>query len=98
MNQTKPSKRFLVRFADGTQIGPLDKDAIRSMAKNGRLNPDDSISEEGSDKWLKAQHVKGLFDSPSPTRHDASIPLARPTPPLTLNEYRGRQQDEERPP
>lgn len=63
MSNSTPTRRFLVRFADGTQVGPLDKAAIQSLVKNGRMMPQDSICQEGKGKWVLAGSVRGLFDS-----------------------------------
>ncbi|MGH7132316.1 MAG: GYF domain-containing protein [Phycisphaerales bacterium] len=63
MPDAQSSTQYLVRFEDGTEIGPLDKQAIRAMAKSGRLKPDDAISHEGTGKWVKAAEVNGLLSN-----------------------------------
>ena len=74
MAETSSPKRYLVRFADGTEIGPLDKTALKSMAKAGRIKPDDSISQDGSQKWIAASRVPGLLEHA--VESDGTIPLA----------------------
>lgn len=75
MSVSPPAKQFLIRFVDGTQIGPLDKAAIQSMVSNGRLKAEDSISQSGTGKWMKAAEVKGLL-TPSLSLHDSSSTMA----------------------
>lgn len=81
MSNTPSAKRFVVRFVDGTQIGPLDKAAIRSLAKNGRLTPQDEISPEGASRWTRVERVPGLLDSKAVEQQDGIIPLAPSDPP-----------------
>ncbi|MBL9000169.1 MAG: DUF4339 domain-containing protein [Phycisphaerae bacterium] len=74
MSNSTPTRRFLIRLTDGTEIGPLDKKAIRLMAKAGRLRPDDCIRQEGSEKWHLAKSVSGLFEVAA--SDSGPIPLA----------------------
>ncbi|GJQ28337.1 MAG: hypothetical protein HBSAPP03_02210 [Phycisphaerae bacterium] len=55
------TKRYMVRHVNGSKSGPLTKAALKSLAANGTVSPDDEISYEGSDKWLPAWTAKGLF-------------------------------------
>lgn len=81
MTDSPSPKRYLVRFADGTEIGPLDKQAIKAMAKAGRIKPDDAISQDGSQKWIAVSRVPGLLDSA--VENDGTIPLAVVEQPIT---------------
>lgn len=75
MSKPPSTKRFLVRFVDGTEIGPLDKAAIHSMVRIGRLKAEDSIRQEGTGKWIKAIDVRGLL-TPSLSLSVSSSPPA----------------------
>jgi hypothetical protein len=66
----------MVRVAEGATIGPLDKRAVRDLARAGRLQPDDYISATGTNKWIRAGKVPGLFDAPIEAGSDEVFPLA----------------------
>lgn len=51
---------YIVRFADGTQAGPIDKGGVRKLAQSGRLRPEDEVAPEGSQSWIKAGNIRGL--------------------------------------
>lgn len=61
MGDATDAKRYMVRHVDGSKSGPLTKAALKSLAADGTVSPDDEIAIEGSDKWLPAWKAKGLF-------------------------------------
>lgn len=76
MADAPPTKRFMVRFADGTELGPLDKKAVRQLAKGGRLRPEDHLAAEGTDRWVQAAMVPGLMQATHAEADEGPIPLA----------------------
>jgi hypothetical protein len=46
---------------DGKSYGPFDDARIRSLAKEGRIQPETLVSRAGMQNWVAARHVKGLF-------------------------------------
>jgi GYF domain 2 len=62
---------------DGSQIGPVPVEKIRSLAVSGQLKPTDHIWKEGMPDWVPASSIKGLFPQQSPT---AIRPVAPPPP------------------
>ncbi len=56
---------------DGQQQGPIDWAALKRMANNGQILPDDMVWQEGMAQWGKALDQKGLF-----------APAVPPPPPL----------------
>ena len=61
MSDAADTKRYMVRHVNGSKSGPLTKAALKSLAANGTVSPDDEITIEGSDKWLPAWRARGLF-------------------------------------
>lgn len=62
MDGSASSERFFVRRSGGRQLGPMGKLAILHMAKSGMLSRDDMLAKEGTDRWVKASSIPGLFD------------------------------------
>jgi hypothetical protein len=68
---------------DQQKLGPLSSEELKQLADCGGLKPSDMVLQEGSEKWLPANSVKGLFRKPgqplsdarSATIHD-ELPLA----------------------
>ena len=51
----------------GETIGPLTSLEIRKCAQNGQIKSDTLVTRDGTDRWVTADRVAGLFDSaPSP--------------------------------
>ena len=49
----------------GDGEGPFDADALRTLASQGRINPDDWVWRGTTSKSARASQVKGLFSSPA---------------------------------
>ena len=49
---------------DGETYGPLSTDELEDLVRRGRIRGSDQIRLEGSDKWLPADEVRGMFLSP----------------------------------
>lgn len=58
------------------EIGPFPSAQLKVMAQKGRLSPEDKIRMEGSDAWVSARKIRGLFPEGGP----ASAPEANPSP------------------
>jgi hypothetical protein len=86
MADSPSTNRFLVRFADGTEIGPLDKKSIRALARAGKLSGDDSIGQVGSSKWVAVSQIPGLMPSDI-SDYASSEPHSevRPEPPEAIH-------------
>jgi hypothetical protein len=61
---------------DNHQHGPISAASLKQLADNGGLRPDDLVCQEGSDHWVAAKRVKGLFSSPPPIPPAAEEPVA----------------------
>lgn len=52
---------------DGTKsTGPFDLAALQQMAQQGAIAPSSLVAPVGSQQWIKASTVPGLFDAPPP--------------------------------
>lgn len=60
MAQDKQLQRYMVRHSDGSRSGPLNAQALRSLAANGTIGRDDQIQQVGKDEWHLASRIKGL--------------------------------------
>jgi len=57
------SKWYLIR--DGTaKYGPYDDEQLKEFAASGRIMPTDMLWKEGTDQWISAASVSGLFIGP----------------------------------
>ncbi|MDB4372159.1 GYF domain-containing protein [Mariniblastus sp.] len=55
----------------GEEIGPVTTNELRQRANSGQLLPETEVRKSGTDRWVRASQLKGLFDEPTP-EHDAS--------------------------
>jgi GYF domain 2 len=58
---------------DGKQYGPVSALQLRRLADTGRLQPTDRVREDGTDGWVAAAIVKGLFPTAPPGSNAASV-------------------------
>lgn len=77
MAQGKQLQRYMVRHSDGSRSGPLNAQALRSLAANGTIGRDDQIQKVGNDEWHRASTIQGLQFASSPTRHGSTSPASR---------------------
>jgi NAD-dependent dihydropyrimidine dehydrogenase PreA subunit len=61
---------------NGQSVGPVTSAQLRQLAESGTLTPADMILQAGTEKWVAASKVKGLF----PTALPSSEPTAPPAP------------------
>jgi hypothetical protein len=61
MSGSPSTKRYLVRHADGSMSGPVDKEGLKRLVAQGVVSPDDEICVEGDSRWVVAWKAKGLF-------------------------------------
>ncbi len=73
------------RIANSTEVvGPLSDEQLRSMAREGRLQPSDAVAQAAHGPWYPASHVRGLFPrsesvrSPTPAKPSATPIPATP--------------------
>ena len=57
---TLTKKRFLVRFKDGGEAGPMSAAELQSLAKSGKLGREDLVAVEAQKRWILAGEVVGL--------------------------------------
>ena len=70
---------------DGEQSGPFSNDELEYLVRRGRLNRDTEMRREGTQTWIPAEDVPGLFpDRPTgavqPTKPAAEAPPETPAP------------------
>lgn len=61
--------------------GPVSSAELKQLASSGKLQPSDQVMKEGSNKWVLAKSVKGLFPGQRPAE-PAPQPMAPPPAPL----------------
>lgn len=61
---------------DGRQNGPVEARALKQLAADGRLRPDDLVWKDGMKDWVPTSSVKGLVRSST----EATPPLASEPP------------------
>lgn len=58
---------FYIQDDNGTEVGPMTALVLKRMAETGRITPESLVCKEGSEKWVRAEKVKGLtFGEPEP--------------------------------
>src|SRR5690349_15412706 len=58
----KPDLDIRWYYANGTQkLGPLSLAELQQLARSGRIQPASMVLREGSDQWLPASSVSGIF-------------------------------------
>jgi ferredoxin len=64
---------------DNEPVGPVSSARLRALAAAGILSPRDLVLKVGSQQWVVAANVKGLFSPPpAPPATPASIPASAP--------------------
>lgn len=53
--------QYLVRCADGSQLGPLSADVLRQLVAKGLVSPLDKVARAGDSQFISAWKVRGLF-------------------------------------
>ena len=48
----------------GRQYGPVSAGQLRQLAAQGGITPGDTVAQEGTDRWVQAGTVQGLFPVP----------------------------------
>lgn len=74
------TQRFVYR-SQGKQHGPVTADDLRQLAASGTIQRTDLVAKEGTDKWVAAMAVAGLFPTPSAP---AAPPSPAPSAPSTI--------------
>jgi hypothetical protein len=75
---------------DGRQAGPVTWDKLQSLARSGRLRPQDPVLREGSVNWQAAQTAKDVEDGPRPPPPPSNATRPPPPPPVGLVNVMGR--------
>lgn len=60
--------------------GPVSSSELKQLAASGRLQPTDTVMKEGSNKWVAAGSVKGLFGERQAASAPAPAPVPQPMP------------------
>ncbi len=66
----KPSKWLLSR--DGKTFGPMTSSELRKACEVGKILRSDLVCRDGSDRWVSAESVRGLFPETRDTSNDRS--------------------------
>lgn len=69
---------------DGQQFGPVSPEALKQLARAGRLKPTDLIWQAGTDRKVPASRAKGLF--PPATPRPKPMLVATPISELPAND------------
>lgn len=59
--------------------GPVSAAELKQLASSGKLQPSDQVMKEGSNKWVPAKSVKGLFGD-RPAAAAPPVPAPAPVP------------------
>ena len=70
------SRAFFYKTNDRRTFGPFSPQELKEEAVQGRLNPDDTVWIDGTNKIYKAKLIKGLFDSAGPPQSVSAEPPA----------------------
>ena len=66
----KPSQWLLSR--DGKTFGPMTSSELRKACEAGKILRSDLVCRDGSDRWVSAESVRGLFPETPDTSNDRS--------------------------
>jgi len=71
----------------GQQIGPVTDQRLKQLADSGQLQPSDTVQRVGTDQWVAAGRLKGLFAVPvavgtsTPRQPESNFDAPPPLPP-----------------
>jgi hypothetical protein len=77
------------RKGSGDRKGPVSREQLEELAKEGELEPEDLVWREVFDDWKEAgsvEEIEELFTSPPPLPHDPSDEKAEQPPTLPKSE------------
>ena len=57
------TQRYFAQI-QGQTVGPMPAAALKKMAQDGQLSPDDVVWKEGAQQNVKAGQISGLFKTP----------------------------------
>lgn len=63
---------------DGKKYGPMKSVQLKQLCETGKISPTDLICRVGSDRWIPAGEVQGLFSPPSQATAAALEETIRP--------------------
>ncbi|MEM1185268.1 MAG: DUF4339 domain-containing protein [Planctomycetota bacterium] len=75
---TLTKKRFLVRFKNGGEAGPMPAAELQSLVSAGTLEREDLVSVDGADRWVSASSVRGLFNEAMGAATDSAVEATVP--------------------
>ena len=61
--------------SNGQQHGPISAAQLKQLADGGTIGPDDLVCQEGSDQWVAAKRLKGLFTTPQSAPPVSDLPV-----------------------
>jgi hypothetical protein len=62
----------------GKQLGPVTSEALKQLAGNNELSPEDLIWKEGWTEWKRADRIKNLFPMHSSKNKPPILPNSQP--------------------
>ena len=81
------ARAYKVRLGDGSEIGPLDPDMLRSWYQRGLIDDDSPVQPDGARRWAALSHLVDLRAWGGPRRRrkrrarPAEVPVTSGTPP-----------------
>ena len=57
-------RQYQIRKPSGLKLGPFGSKEVKQLAADGKISPDDEISDLAQQQWQKANKVKGLLIPP----------------------------------
>ena len=77
--------QWFYQTAEGQQSGPIDSKELRRLADAGIVRPDTLVRQGDTDRWVRAEQVRGLFQRTTPAPSPSSLVKATlvqpPAPP-----------------
>src|SRR5262245_4236327 len=74
---------------NGKDLGPVSAKHLRYLAAFGKLSPDDLVRKEGTDEWVRAGSLEGLFAEARPPQPGPAPAGAPPAPQRPAPRWRG---------
>jgi hypothetical protein len=81
--QTTAQQWLLSR--DGKNYGPMSSGQLRKLCQTGKINPADLICRVGSDRWMPASELRGLFPEATETTETVPEVTVRPVEEVSVS-------------
>ena len=70
---------------DGKNYGPMASGQLRKLCQTGKINPADLICRVGSDRWMPASELRGLFPEATETTEKVPEATVRPVEEVSVS-------------